>query len=188
MAKDVYGKAFTTPIGRVSFPYVFERAKALEPGKEGKYEITLLIPKSEDISVIRASMENVAKEAFGAKFQGLDNLKHPPIRDGDDKGAGDPAFGHWVIRAKTSKRPLVVDGSRTRIEQKEQLYGGAFGRINVTPASYSLPTSWGVTLYLNAVQKVRDGERFGGGDVNAEAAFEALSDSETQPVDVGDNF
>jgi hypothetical protein len=93
-----------------------------------------------------------------------------------------------VIRAKTSKRPLVVDGSRTRIEQKEQLYGGAFGRINVTPASYSLPTSWGVTLYLNAVQKVRDGERFGGGDVNAEAAFEALSDSETQPVDVGDNF
>lgn len=188
MGKDVYGKPFTTPIGRVSYPYVFERAKALEAGKEGKYEITLLIPKTEDITPIRAALESVAREAFGTKFQGLDKLKHPPIKDGDEKGAGDPAFGHWVIRAKSSKRPGVVDGSRAPIERKEDLYGGAFGRISVTPASYAMPTSWGVTMYLNAVQKVRDGERFGGSGMSAEEAFEALSESETQPLSVGDNF
>ena len=172
---SVFGEKMTTPTGRVSFPYVFEKAKSLEAGKEGKYEITLYIPKSEDISKLRANLEKVAKEAFGAKFQSLEKLKHPPIKDGDDKDPSDPAYGHWIVRAKSAKRPVVVDGARSPIESKDALYGGCFGRINITPASYAIPTGWGVTLYLNAVQKVKDGERFGGGGVSAEEVFEALS-------------
>jgi hypothetical protein len=172
---SVFGEKMTTPTGRVSFPYVFEKAASLEAGKEGKYEVTLYIPKSEDISKLRANLEKVAREAFGAKFQSLEKLKHPPIKDGDDKDPSDPAYGHWIIRAKSAKRPLVVDASRSPIESKEAIYGGCFGRINVTPASYAIPTGWGVTLYLNAVQKVKDGERFGGGGVSAEEVFEALS-------------
>lgn len=172
---SVFGEKMTTPTGRVSFPYVFEKAASLEAGKEGKYEITLYIPKSEDISKLRANLEKVAREAFGAKFQSLEKLKHPPIKDGDDKDPSDPAYGHWIIRAKSAKRPVVVDASRSPIESKEAIYGGCFGRINITPASYAIPTGWGVTLYLNAVQKVKDGERFGGGGVSAEEVFEALS-------------
>ncbi len=177
---SVFGEKMTTPTGRVSFPYVFEKAKAMDAGKEGKYEVTLYIPKSEDISKLRANIEKVAKEAFGTKFQSLDKLKHPPIKDGDDKDPSDPAYGHWIIRAKSSKRPVVVDGSRTPIESKEEVYGGCFGRINVTPASYSIPTGWGVTLYLNAVQKVKEGERFGGASVSAEEVFEALTTESTE--------
>lgn len=172
---SVFGEKMTTPTGRVSFPYVFEKAKSLEAGKEGKYEITLYIPKSEDISKLRANLEKVAKEAFGAKFQSLEKLKHPPIKDGDEKDPSDPAYGHWIVRAKSAKRPVVVDGARSPIESKDALYGGCYGRINITPASYAIPTGWGVTLYLNAVQKVKDGERFGGGGVSAEEVFEALS-------------
>lgn len=172
---SVFGEKMTTPTGRVSFPYVFEKAASLEAGKEGKYEITLYIPKSEDISKLRANLEKVAREAFGAKFQSLEKLKHPPIKDGDEKDPSDPAYGHWIIRAKSAKRPVVVDASRSPIESKEAIYGGCFGRINITPASYAIPTGWGVTLYLNAVQKVKDGERFGGGGVSAEEVFEALS-------------
>jgi len=183
---SVFGEKMTTPTGRVSFPYVFEKAKSLEAGKEGKYEITLYIPKTEDISALRKNLEKVAKEAFGAKFVSLDKLKHPPIKDGDDKDPSDPAYGHWIIRAKSAKRPVVVDASRTPVESKDALYGGCYGRINITPASYQIPTGWGVTLYLNAVQKVKDGERFGGGGVSAEEVFEALAVSE--PVDIEDNF
>jgi hypothetical protein len=172
---SVFGDKMTTPTGRISFPYVFEKATSLEAGKEGKYEVTLYIPKTEDISKLRANLEKVCREAFGAKFQSLEKLKHPPIKDGDEKDPSDPAYGHWIIRAKSAKRPLVVDASRTQIESKEDIYGGCYGRINVTPASYSIPTSWGVTLYLNAVQKVKDGSRFGGGGVSAEEAFEALA-------------
>lgn len=171
---SVFGDKMTTPTGRISFPHVFEKAASLEAGKEGKYEITLYIPKSEDISAIRANLEKVAREAFGAKFVSLEKLKHPPIKDGDDKDPSDPAYGHWIIRAKSSKRPLVVDAGRQPVDSKEAIYGGCYGRINFTPASYSITTGWGVTLYLNAVQKVKDGERFGGGGVSAEAVFEQL--------------
>lgn len=171
----VFGAKMTTPTGRISFPYVFEKAASLEAGKEGKYEVTLYIPKTEDISALRANLEKVCKEAFGAKFQSLEKLKHPPIKDGDEKDPSDPAYGHWIVRAKSSKRPVVVDASRTNIESKEAIYGGCYGRINVTPASYQIPTGWGVTMYLNAVQKVKDGERFGGGGVSAEEVFEALA-------------
>lgn len=175
---NVLGTKFTTPTGRISFPYLFEKAKSLDSEKEGKYEVTLYIPKSEDISALRANLEKVCREAFGAKFQSLEKLKHPPIKDGDEKDASDPAYGHWIIRAKSSKRPVVVDASRANIESKEAVYGGCYGRINVTPGSYAIPTSWGVTLYLNAVQKVKDGERFGGGGVSAEDVFEALAESQ----------
>lgn len=172
---NVYGENMTTPIGRVSFPYLFDKAKSLDPEKDGKYEVTLYIPKTEDISALRANLERVCKEAFGAKFQSLEKLKHPPIKDGDNKDASDPAYGHWIIRAKSSKRPGVVDASRARIESKEAIYGGCYGRVNITPGSYSGPTGFGVTLYLNAVQKVKDGDRFGGGQVSPEDVFEQLA-------------
>lgn len=186
MAKDVYGSKLTTPIGRFSYPFVFERAKSLQEGKEGKYEITLLIPKTEDIKALVAECERVAKEAFGAKFTGLSKLKHPPVRDGDEKGPEDPAFGHWIVRAKTGNKPLVVGADRQIIGDKEQIYGGAYGRLSVTPASYSMPLSFGVTLYLNAVQKARDGERFGGGSVRAEDVFQELAHAE--PMSIEENF
>lgn len=186
MAGNVFGEKMTTPTGRVSFPFVFEKAKSLEAGKDGKYEVTLYIPKSEDIAPLRKALEKVAREAFGTKFTSLEKLKHPPIKDGDEKDPSDPAYGHWVIRAKSAKRPLVVDASRAVIENKEAIYGGCYGRVNITPASYAIPTGWGVTLYLNALQKVRDGERLGGGGVSAEEVFETLAVEE--PVSIEENF
>lgn len=182
----VFGDRLTTPTGRISFPYLFEKAKSLDPEKEGKYEVTLLIPKTEDITTLRTTLEQVAKQAFGTKFVSLERLKHPPIKDGDEKDPSDPAYGHWIIRAKSAKKPLVVDGQRSPIDNKESIYGGCYGRINVTPASYQIPTGFGVTMYLNAVQKVKDGERFGGSGISAEAAFEALAIED--PMGAEDNF
>lgn len=183
---SVFGDKMTTPTGRISFPYLFEKAKSLDPEKEGKYEVTLLIPKTEDITPLRKTLEDVCRQAFGTKFVSLEKLKHPPIKDGDDKDPSDPAYGHWVIRAKSAKKPLVVDSQRSPIDQKDAIYGGCYGRINVTPASYQIPTGFGVTLYLNAVQKVKEGERFGGGSVSAESVFESLAVEE--PMSAEENF
>jgi hypothetical protein len=186
MTKGVYGSKITTPIGRFSYPFVFEKAKSLEEGKEGKYEITLYIPKSEDITPLIAECERVAREAFGAKFQGLSKLKHPPIKDGDEKGPDDPAYNCWIVRAKTNDRPLVVGPDRKLVTSKEEIYGGAYGRLSVSPASYTMSISWGITLYLNAVQKAREGERFGGGSVRAEDVFQELAHAE--PLTIEENF
>ena len=182
--KDVYGAKFTTPIGRFSYPHVFEKAKGMD-GQEGKYELTLLIPKddAEGFARVKSALESVAKEAFGPRFRGLENLKNNPIKDGDDiaedgklQGKDRESFrGHWVIRPRSGKPVAVVNADKTAAT-KDDIYGGCYGRANVTPASYSAAGNWGVTLYLNAVQKWKDGERFGGGGVDPDAVFEAFED------------
>jgi hypothetical protein len=185
MAKtDVYGDKFTTPVGRLSYPSVFEKAKSLEEGKEGKYEATLYISKSIDISAIRKLVEEIGKKAFGDEYLTKSKFKKP-ILDGDELDDVN-GKGHWVIRTRTGKRPVVCDKNRQEILDKEEIYGGVWARLNVTPGSYDLPTSKGVTFYLNAVQKVKDDEPFGGGRVTAEDAFADMAIEEPQGVE--ENF
>lgn len=172
---NAYGQRLTTPLGRFSYPHVFKKW-SLDPKVEGRYETTFLIPKSVDITPLKTAAEQVAKEAFGNKFKGLDALAHPPIRDGD-AGEDANARGHWVIRAKTTRKPQVVGPDpKILIDNEDDVYGGAWGKLNITPGTYQQLGNWGVTWFLNAVQKVKDGERFGGGGVNPEEAFEVEAD------------
>ncbi len=183
MAKtDVYGDKFNTPVGRFSYPHLFEKAPAID-GKEGKYEVTLLIPKTVNTVDMKKRLEDVAKKAFGTKFKTLEALKNPPIRDGDtiadDKNAegkdGESFRGNWVIKARSGRRPPVAGADKLPLE-KEDIYGGCWGRMHVTPGSYNNAGNWGVTLYLDAVQKQKDGERFGGGGVDPDAVFDAFEE------------
>lgn len=187
--KAEYGDKINTPVGRMSYPHVFKKVAQMDPGKDPRYEASLLIPKSTDITAFREALEAVGKRAFGAKWKGLDKLKNPTIRDGDamDK---DQTRGHWVIKASTTKRPAVVGPDKQPIDEDAEsgIYGGCWGRYNVTPASYDVSGSWGVTLYLNAIQKARDGERFGGGGVDPDAVFDEFEDSNPEPVSADDNF
>lgn len=186
-AKNVYGDKINTPVGRVSYPHVFKKVAQMDPSKPPRFECSLLIPKSADISALKAALENVAKEAFGAKFKGLDKLKNNPIRDGDEMDK-DQTRGHWVIKANTSNRPAVVGPDKLPIDEDAEngLYGGCWGRLNVTPASYDVSGSWGVTMYLNACQKCKDDTRFGGGGVNPDEVFDAFAVEE--PVSAEENF
>jgi hypothetical protein len=183
-SENVYGDRLISPLGRFSYPYVFERAKNLnDPSKEGKFEVTLLIPKKTDISALIAAVEKVGAQAFGAKWKGQDKQTHPTIRDGDEKD-DEYSKGHWVIRAKTTKRPGVVDAQKRPIEDKDEVYGGCWGRISVVPGSYQQLGNWGVTLYLNNVQKVRDDEAFGGGGAKAEDDFSEYQDAAASADDL----
>ena len=178
-----YGNKITTPTGRIAFPYAFEKAKSLDPDKEGKYEVTIYIPKEDDISKLLEEVNRVAKEAFGSRYVGQDKLKHPPIKDGDEKGTDHPAYGHWIVRGKSNSKPAVVKGDLSALTEKEDLYGGCFGKLNLTPASYQIPSGWGITFYLNAVQKVKDGEKFAGTASSPEDMFEAFAGDTSMSMD-----
>lgn len=178
-----YGNKTTTPMGRIAYPYAFERAKSLDPDKEGKYEVTLYIPKSENIDALLSEVNRVGKEAFGTKFIGQDKLKHPPIKDGDEKGSDHPAFNHWIVRGKSNSKPAVVKGDLSALTDSDDLYGGCFGKLNLTPASYQIPSGWGITFYLNAVQKVKDGERFAGSSTSPEEMFESFTGDSSMSMD-----
>ena len=176
---NYYGTKVVTPVGRLSYPSLFTKAKPMEEGKEGKYELTLYIPKSEDISKLQAGLEEVGKAFYKENWKGLSKLQKCPIKDGDDQN--DPnAKGHWVIRCNSSNKPNVVRADNSAIEGQdhEEVYGGCWGRASLLPASYSMPANKGLKFFLENVQKVKDGERFGNGRGGpAQNDFEAYTDS-----------
>lgn len=177
---SVFGDKLTTPVGRLSFPHL------LKPSTEGqyasgKYETGFLIPKSKDVKPMADAALTVARAAWPKKkFESLADLAFEPIRDGDqmaDDGDGkkETFRGHWYIRAKTSRKPGLVDAAGNNLEDGEEVYGGQRARLSLAPFSYETAGKPGVTWMLRNVQIVGGGERFGGGG-NPSDDFGALED------------
>lgn len=149
---------YTTPIGRISFPSVFTARPAMEPGKPDQYECGLILPASEPLTELRAMIAAILKEKFGNKVPG--GLKMP-IRDGAEKahiaGLGE---GTIYITARSQRKPSVVDGNMVGLSNEADVYGGCYGRLNITPFWFDKGLSKGIALALNAVQKTGDGEPF----------------------------
>lgn len=193
--KPVYGDKMVTPIGRMVWVYVFERPKPKKDGSESPYETSILIPKAQDISALKAALERVGKEAFGKRFVSLEKLKTSPIRDGDDfrdkNGDLIPHYaGHWKLKATTKNVVPVVNAQRVPITKQENsaqgIYSGCWARLHVTAASFETDENWGVKFFMNAIQKVRDDQPLGGGAVNPDEVFEAFAIDDPQSVD--ENF
>ena len=104
--------------GKVRFCYVnvFEPT-AMNEGDTPKYNICVLIPKSDTATIdkIKKAIE-AAKEAGKAKLADKNgripaNLKLP-LRDGDEERPDDPVFeGHYFINANSMRQPSIVDRS-----------------------------------------------------------------------------
>jgi hypothetical protein len=152
-------KKILTPNGRVSYPNLF-KAKAGMDGGEEKYSIQLLFPKSADLSALKKA----AHEAAVAKW-GADKTKWPkmrsPFKDGNDKGGAD--YKDMVyIDANSKFKPAVVDKDVNDIIDASEIYPGCYARATVVAATYDVTGNRGVKFWLQAVQKVKDGERLGG--------------------------
>ena len=160
MAKAVYGDKIVTPIGRVQYGHLAEPNNHPDFGS-GKYEAVLLIEKTTDVSAFRTALEDLAKKAFPDKD--LSEVKLP-MDDGDTKPEKWEGFaGHIFIKPK-SKDPVKLVGPQKNPIVASDLYNGAFARMRVTPATYVLAGNAGITLYLDSVQKVEDGDKFKDGE------------------------
>ena len=150
-----------------------------------------------DIEPLKALVRNVVIEKFGP-----DKAKWPPVvppgedakvgflklpfRDGGDMTHKDkPGYGVGVIFAQAAKngehvRPGVVhshagpDGRPAPLTMPTDLYGGCYCRAEVNAYFWEYMGKLGVSLGLNHVQKLRDGEPFGAQGA-AEDAFEAIT-------------
>ena len=60
-----------TPVGRLSYPHLFERQPALNPGDEGKYGAAIIFEEGTDLSDVKAAIIAAAKEKFGDKAMDL---------------------------------------------------------------------------------------------------------------------
>jgi hypothetical protein len=154
---------------RLSFCQLFE-PKAVDGGAP-KYSVTLLIPKSDTVTLgkIKAAMAE-ARENFCKKNGAAALPANPinPLHDGDGMkpSSGEPygpeCKGCYVmaVSCSESQKPVVVDAFGNAITDPGEVYSGCFGRASINFYGYSNRKK-GIGAGLLAIQKLHDGEPFG---------------------------
>jgi hypothetical protein len=161
-----------TPKARLSFPNLFVPTKGMDGKGEPKYDCVLLIPKTADISALQAAAAMAIKDKWPGKAPA--NLKDP-IRDGDAKDGLDGYAGHWFIRVSSKQKPGLVDANLQPIIEAGDIYPGCYVRASVAAYAYDKNGNRGVAFGFRNLQKLADGESFGGGGSKAEDDFSSAA-------------
>jgi len=180
---------------RFSHLHVFKPHLNTESNKE-EYSVQLWIPKenSEDKAALDAAYEE--QRALYVKHEGKPGPEfHSPIKDGDKitdkKGNPKPVPGMWVVSAKTAAYeqdgtlvdpPQVAGTERDekgalKLLSSSQVKGGDWGRASINLKFFGKGKG-GVGVYLNSLQKTRDGEALGGGRRSAADEFADFDDND----------
>lgn len=180
---------------RFSYLHVFKPHLNAENNKE-EYSVQLWIPKENtaDYAAIKSAYDD--QKALYVKHEGKPGPEfHCPIKDGDKitdkKGNPKPVPGMWVVSAKTAAHdldgtalppPQVVGTERDekgalKLLTPSQVKSGDWGRASINFKFYPKGKG-GVGVYLNSLQKVRDGEALGGGKRSAADEFADFEDED----------
>lgn len=156
---------------RLSFPSLFKRSEF--DGKEGKYEATFLLNKSDEKTY------NILKDAIDAALAEA-KIKVPSdkyfLKDGDESEYNGYA-GHWSIKASNSSRPLLINKDKSMLTaDDEKLYPGCY--VNAEIAVWVQSNKFGkrVNANLYGVQFWNDGENLGGDFTSDIDAFDSAED------------
>jgi len=151
---------------------LFNYAHLLEPvvpmnGGDPMYSVCVIIPKSdtETLDAIKKAIDNAIHEGvdrFGGKIPNIKTLRIP-LRDGDVDREGQEEYANsWFINTKSKFKPRVVDKTLRDLETEDEVYSGMYGRISLNFYAYANSGNKGVSCGFDSVQKLEDGNRFGG--------------------------
>jgi len=158
-----------TPAFTVSFPALIEPDEL-----SGKYKIEAIFNQGEGIEKIKAAVKQAAIDFFGPQLP--KNFRAPWAHDKREDGT-EKYDGETWVKMSSKRRPIVCDRANQTAEAST-IYGGAVCRAVVTVWPYKHASGkCGVTLFLSAVQFLRDGDPRGG------ATVDALSMLESAPLD-----
>ena len=170
-------KVITGKDTRWSYAHVFEPV-AIGEGAQAKYSVSLIIPKSDKVTInkIKAAIEAAYHEGE-SRLKGnsktcpaLSAIKLP-LRDGTTERPDDEAYANaFFVNANSTTAPGVVDADCNPILNKDEVYSGVYGRASITFYAYNSNGNRGIACGLNNLQKIRDGEILGG-KASAESDF-----------------
>ena len=170
---------------RLSYCNLFTPQKqSADPNAKEKYSCVVLLPKSDTATKakIDAAIEAAKLKGQSDKWGGkIPAVVPTPLHDGDGTrpSDGEPysaeCKGCWVFSASSTVRPNVVDANVDPIMDQSEIYSGIYARVAVDFFPYNFGGKKGVGCSLGNVQKVGDGEHFGGGSVSAADDFGAPS-------------
>lgn len=161
-------KVITGPDTRWSYANVWE-PKSINGGTP-KYSVSLIIPKSDKVTV-----EKIKKAIQAAYEEGQSKLKgngktvpalsvlKTPLRDGDLERPHDEAYANsYFINANSATAPGIVDADRNTIIDRSEVYSGVYGRASINLYAFNSNGNKGIACGLNNLQKIKDGEPLGG--------------------------
>ena len=161
-------KVITGPDTRWSYANVWE-PKSINGGTP-KYSVSLIIPKSDTVTVakIKAAIEAAYQEGQ-SKLKGNSKSVPPlaaiktPLRDGDIERPDDPAYANaYFINANSATAPGIVDADRNPVLTRSEVYSGVYGRASINLYAFnSNGNKWGVT---DGSMETPTGWGQGGGD------------------------
>ena len=160
---------------RLGFEHIFE-ASSFDDGQAAKYSAELIVDKDHPQAerILRAFFE-AGKEKFPTDFvkagvwpRGYScSLKDADV-DTDNSGTvlseKYPAYkGCYILKTNSTNRPRIIDRQRKDVTKESGIiYSGCYvnAAVNISGYTFGKMTK-GVKAYLNGVQFVKDGERFG---------------------------
>jgi hypothetical protein len=172
-----------TPPGRVSFPELYQ-PKAAAPGATPKFSLLLMFKLDEMSDEDKAKLQAMKKAAndacvaefgvgIGEEYRG--EVIQSPFKKSEKKPDYMPP-GYVYVRLSGKRRPAVLDQAKNPIPEhapdEKAIYGGCWAHVSYGVYTYDMNGNRGVAFGLNKIQKLRDDEKFGGGD---EDEFEDVS-------------
>lgn len=200
------GVEISTPVGRLSWTFIFSEDPRQKPNDANKYKTTIMLPKNEKaleslglnsnqvakvlrsveefVEEFKAHCSKVAEARFQSKWK---KTRWLPMLDGDDltdTWEGNANF--WVIRTKSKFKPTVIDKGGDKIEtdaNPEGLYSGCWARIKLSTYAYDVDGNRGVAAGLGFfIQKQANDDEFGTA-TSTESAF----DDDVEDLDISDS-
>lgn len=173
---------------RLSYEHLFTPSK-FRDNQPAKYSATFIIPKDHpDLPVLKKAMFEAGQEKFPSAFTGtawprgfncaLKDADTDTNNEGLLLAERNPEYaGCYVIKADSTSRPVVMDRRKAAVTEADGIiYSGCYVNASIAATSFTFESmTKGVKCYLNGVQFVEDGERFG---VDASADFDALDGDE----------
>ena len=159
--------------------------KAMAEGAKPKYSVSLIIPKSDTVTIqkIKTAIK-AAYEEGQSKLKGNGKSVPPlaaiktPLRDGDVERPDDEAYQNaYFVNANSPTAPGIVDADRQPIIDTSEVYSGVYGRASITFYAFNSNGNKGIACGLNNLQKIADGEPLGG-KTRAEDDFADIDDED----------
>lgn len=178
---------------RLSYEHIFTPS-AFQEGDTPKYSADLIIPKDHpQVKELRKALKEAGASEFGAPFEAAGwpkgyscALKDADV-DIDSNGTllaeKNPEYaGCYILKADSTRRPVVLNRDKSALTEADGVvYSGCYVNVSAAAAAYTYgKVKKGVKFYLNGVQFVKDGERFGS---DATADFDELDAPDVEADD-----
>lgn len=179
---------------RLSYEHIFTPTKFDDNQETAKYSATFIIPKDHaDLPALKRTLFEAGVEEFPADFKpgswpkgytcGLKDADKDTDSNGDILAEKNPDYkGCYIIEANSVNRPVAVNRKKAAVTEADGIiYSGCYVNASLGIAGYTYgKVKKGVKAYLNGVQFVADGERFGS---DALSDFDELdNDSEADDI------